>query len=135
MSDNKLFEKYCRRLEAVSAAATHPLLIQRANALRSCMDDGVVQEATAIETLHSYAKELSAVAEEWYALDALMTYDLESSSGKYAITKMRCHAPETARQMRGDFDGPHYNSHNDTYERRYNSGGYNEHPVHLEPRR
>ena len=132
MSDNKLFEKYCRRLEAVSAAATHPLLIQRANALRSCMDDGVVQEATAIETLHSYAKELSAVAEEWYALDALMTYDLESSSGKYAITKMRCHAPETARQMRGDFDGEYYSKAEDRSKVYYNTEGFTEHPLHID---
>ncbi len=129
------FEKYCRQLEANTRQCTHKLLTTRANALRECIADGVVQESTAIKTLHDYALELRAVADEWIELDKLMMYELNDSSGGCKYSRQKCHSPEIAREKRGDFDGKHYHSHDATYERRHNSGGYNEHPIHLEPRR
>lgn len=101
------FETYCRRLEAASSQATVVLLTTRAIALRKAMDDGVVQEGTAIKALHSYAKELDTSGKEWRELDKLMAYTIKEK-GIVKQSRHRCHSPEVVRTMRGDFDGPCY---------------------------
>lgn len=125
------FEQYCKQLEAAARQSVITLLTQRADALRSCIADGVVQEATAIKTLHAYAIELGGVAEEWYELDALMLYIQPSSSGSYKISKQKCHSPETAREKRGDFDSDRYPMAKDK-PCRYEGEGMQMHNLHID---
>lgn len=120
------FEKYCRRLSAAVHSSTYTLLDIRIANTKKCVADGIITETSAILTLHAYAMELVGRGEEWEALDNIIGYTV-MEKGKVVRNVHKAHSPTTAREMRGDFDGPNY-----TKDRvRYNGSGMVDHSLHI----
>ena len=85
------FENYCKAINDMPfTTSTRRLLIVRANNLRTSMDDGVVQETSAIKHLHLYAKDLLQGERDWVEMRNLMAkYDEESLNRGYDCSPQR----------------------------------------------
>jgi hypothetical protein len=119
------FEKYCRRLSAAVHSSTYKLFDVRIASCLHNIDLGIITETSAILHLHGYAMELVGRGEEWEALDDLIGYTV-IKKGRVAQTKHKEHSPTSAREMRGDFDGPNY-----TKGRAVSDTGMVEHSLHM----
>ena len=96
-----------KRIAAAAPQAFVSFITDRIAALRSCVDDGLITESSAIDHLQRYAKEIDELHSAWMSVDKDLEYFIEDSS-QHKGFKKKHRTPLSVRTERGDFDSSNY---------------------------